>query len=53
MFITPGGIFGNEGNNYVRLSLCANEEKLENSANRIRNFIELNGLVAEKKKMSS
>lgn len=53
VFITPGGIFGNEGNNYVRLSLCANEEKLENSANRIRNFIELNGLVAEKKKMSS
>lgn len=51
VFITPGGIFGNEGNNYIRLSVCANEEKLANAANRIKNFIELNGLIAGKEKI--
>jgi LL-diaminopimelate aminotransferase len=28
IFITPGGIFGEAGNNYIRISLCATEEKL-------------------------
>jgi aspartate/methionine/tyrosine aminotransferase len=36
VFITPGGIFGSEGNGYVRVSLCATEEKLEQSMERIK-----------------
>jgi LL-diaminopimelate aminotransferase len=28
VFITPGGIFGTAGNNYIRVSLCAPEEKI-------------------------
>ena len=35
VFITPGGIFGNAGEKYVRLSLCATEEKIEEAINRI------------------
>lgn len=37
VFITPGGIFGSNGNNYVRLSLCCTEEKIEEAINRIKN----------------
>jgi aspartate/methionine/tyrosine aminotransferase len=35
VFITPGGIFGNGGNRYVRLSLCAPVERIEDAINRI------------------
>ena len=35
VFITPGGIFGNGGNKYVRVSLCATEEKISEAINRI------------------
>ena len=35
VFITPGGIFGNEGNNYVRVSLCSTEEKYSEALSRI------------------
>jgi LL-diaminopimelate aminotransferase len=28
VFITPGGIFGSAGNKYIRVSLCAPEEKI-------------------------
>lgn len=37
VFITPGGIFGNGGNKYVRVSLCATEEKIEEAIQRIKN----------------
>jgi aspartate/methionine/tyrosine aminotransferase len=37
VFITPGGIFGTAGNNYVRVSLCTPEEKLEEAISRIQN----------------
>jgi len=37
VFITPGGIFGSAGNEYVRISLCATEEKLNEAINRIKN----------------
>lgn len=37
VFITPGGIFGNAGKKYVRLSLCATVEKLEEAKRRIIN----------------
>lgn len=36
VFITPGGIFGSAGDNYIRVSLCAPEEKFEEAINRIR-----------------
>ena len=29
VFITPGGIFGDAGNNYVRVSLCCKEENID------------------------
>jgi aspartate/methionine/tyrosine aminotransferase len=35
VFITPGGIFGTEGNDYVRISLCCSEEKLDESISRV------------------
>jgi aspartate/methionine/tyrosine aminotransferase len=36
VFITPGGIFGNAGNEYVRVSLCSPVEKLEEAIRRIK-----------------
>jgi aspartate/methionine/tyrosine aminotransferase len=36
VFITPGGIFGDAGKDYVRVSLCATEEKISESINRIK-----------------
>ena len=35
VFITPGFIFGSNGNRYVRISLCANEEKLQHALERV------------------
>ena len=37
VFITPGGIFGSNGNNYVRISLCAPVQKIEEAIARIKN----------------
>jgi LL-diaminopimelate aminotransferase len=36
VFITPGGIFGSEGNKYLRVSLCSPEEKFQASIERIK-----------------
>ena len=33
IFLTPGGIFGSEGEHYMRLSLCAPQSTLENVLN--------------------
>jgi aspartate/methionine/tyrosine aminotransferase len=38
VFITPGFIFGSEGRNYIRISLCANEKQLTEALNRIKNL---------------
>jgi len=35
VFITPGGIFGDAGDKFVRLSLCSKKEVLEEAINRI------------------
>ncbi len=35
IFVTPGSIFGSNGNHYVRFSLCINEEKLEEVLRRL------------------
>ncbi len=39
VFITPGFIFGKNGERYIRISLCATEEKLYEAKNRIIKFI--------------
>jgi len=36
VFITPGGIFGSAGCNYVRVSLCSTNEKLDEAIKRIK-----------------
>ncbi len=36
VFITPGGIFGSEGDRYIRISLCATIPVLERAAAKIR-----------------
>jgi aspartate/methionine/tyrosine aminotransferase len=36
VFITPGFIFGKNGEDYVRISLCAKQETLRNAADKIR-----------------
>ena len=36
VFITPGGIFGSAGDKYIRVSLCATEEKLAEAIKRIK-----------------
>lgn len=35
VFITPGGIFGNQGNKYIRISLCSDVQRLEDALERI------------------
>jgi hypothetical protein len=39
VFITPGFIFGKNGERYIRISLCAKEEKLNEAKNRIIRFM--------------
>lgn len=39
VFITPGFIFGNQGDRYIRISLCAEEEVLQKAKKRIKEFI--------------
>jgi len=36
VFITPGGIFGDCGEQYVRVSLCSTEEKIDEAISRIQ-----------------
>ena len=37
VFLTPGGIFGSNGDGYVRISLCAKENVFQEAINRIKN----------------
>ena len=39
VFITPGFIFGSNGERYIRISLCAKEEKIEQALERIKKAI--------------
>ena len=36
VFITPGFIFGSNGSRYIRISLCAKEDKFEEALRRIK-----------------
>lgn len=38
VFITPGFIFGDAGRRFIRISLCATEEKLKEALGRIKNL---------------
>lgn len=37
VFLTPGFIFGSNGERYIRISLCATEEKMKEALERIKN----------------
>lgn len=37
VFITPGFIFGSNGRRYIRISLCAKDEKMKEALKRIKN----------------
>lgn len=39
VFITPGFIFGSNGERYIRISLCAKDEKLKEALKRISNIM--------------
>jgi LL-diaminopimelate aminotransferase len=39
VFITPGFIFGNNGERYIRISLCATENKLQEARDRIIKYL--------------
>ena len=38
IFITPGTIFGSNGEGYIRFSLCVTEEKIQQAIERITNY---------------
>lgn len=38
VFVTPGFIFGKNGRNYIRISLCATPEKLSEALTRIKHY---------------
>ena len=40
VFITPGGIFGDAGDAFVRVSLCSKEEVLQEAINRVKKIKE-------------
>lgn len=37
VFITPGFIFGNNGKRYIRISLCAKDDKMQEALKRVKN----------------
>ena len=39
VFITPGFIFGSNGERYIRISLCAKENIIQQALERIKNMI--------------
>lgn len=39
VFITPGGIFGEAGENYIRVSLCVTEKRIKEAIERIKILI--------------
>lgn len=38
VFLTPGSIFGSNGEGYIRISLCTPEERMEEALQRIKNI---------------
>jgi LL-diaminopimelate aminotransferase len=46
VFITPGFIFGEGGSRFIRISLCATEEKLQEALARIQKFVAEKSIVS-------
>jgi len=38
VFITPGSIFGSQGSNYIRFSLCIEENRIKEAIERLKDF---------------
>ena len=38
VFITPGFIFGSNGSRYIRISLCAKDDKMREALERVKLF---------------
>lgn len=41
VFITPGFIFGSNGNRYIRISLCAKDEQMREALERVRTMLNM------------
>ncbi len=39
VFITPGSVFGNNGKGYIRVSLCAESDRIAEACNRVEKWI--------------
>lgn len=52
VFITPGFIFGEGGKRFVRISLCAPVEKLEEAHQRIEKWMKQGGLAIPQSKLT-
>ena len=39
VFITPGFIFGSNGMRYIRISLCSDQDTLDNAIERVSSFL--------------
>jgi len=46
VFITPGGIFGSAGNEFIRVSLCSPVQKFEEARERISKAFEKRGTIS-------
>ncbi len=44
VFITPGGIFGSAGEQYIRISLCGSIERFEKAIDRVRKNISIDSI---------
>ena len=45
MFITPGSIFGSNGDRYIRISLCSDVKTLTEARNKISQFVDRNDFI--------
>ncbi len=50
VFITPGFIFGSKGERYIRISLCASADLLEEAKNRISSYADFVNQKSNKKR---
>ncbi len=50
VFITPGFIFGSKGDRYIRISLCAGEDLLEEAKKRISSYTDFVNLKSNSRK---
>jgi alanine-synthesizing transaminase len=48
--VAPGAGFGEHGDNFVRLALVENEQRIRQAARNVRKFLEANGIKAKPEK---